>query len=85
MFFSKERCGVVCSNCNEKHLVSLKMHHKIRDFLVTLLQFEFEKQSEYERKATDKVCIVCFNLLKEYISAHSDKRFRTDKLLAEVL
>lgn len=85
MYFSKERCGVVCCCCNENHFVSLKMHHKIRDFLATLLQYDFDKISEYEEKATDKVCIVCFNLLKEYISAHSDKRFKTDKLLAEVL
>ena len=85
MYFSKERCGVVCCNCNENHYVSLKMHNKIRDFLVTLLQFDFNSISEYEQKATDKVCIVCFNLLKEYITAHSDKRFKTDKLLAEVL
>ena len=85
MFFSKERCGVICQECNENHYVPLKMHYKIRDFLIAMLQFDFDRISDYEKKANDKVCIVCFNLLKEYINAHSDKRFKTDKLLAEVL
>ncbi|MCR5265963.1 MAG: DNA repair protein RecO [Cyanobacteria bacterium RUI128] len=85
MYFSKERCGVICSRCNESHYAPLQMHNKIRDFLVAMLQFDFDKTSEYETKATEKVCIVCFNLLKDYINAHSDKRFKTDKMLAEVL
>ena len=85
IYFSKERCGVFCSECNKKYYVPLKMHHRIRDFLSAMLQFDFNEISEYDEKATDKVCIVCFNLLKEYISNHSDKKFKTDKVLAEVL
>jgi hypothetical protein len=61
------------------------MHHKIRDFLVAMLQLDFNSNSEFDIKANEKVCIVCFNLLKDYISSHSDKKFKTDKLLAEVL
>ena len=85
IYFSKERCGVFCSECNKKYYVPLKMHHRIRDFLSAMLQFDFNEISEYDEKATDKVCIVCFNLLKEYISNHSDKKFKTDKVLAEIL
>lgn len=85
MYFSKEKCGVFCSECNTKHLVNLKMHYKIRDFLTAMLQFDFNYVSEYDEKATEKVCIVCFNLLKDYISGHSDKKFKTAKVLAEVL
>ena len=85
MYFSKERCGVFCSDCNSKYLINLKMHYKIRDFLTAMLQFDFNYDSDYDRKATDKVCVVCFNLLKDYISGHSDKKFKTDKVLAEVL
>ena len=85
MYFSKERCGVFCTDCNTKYMANLKMHHKIRDFLTAMLQFDFDFVSDYDTKATDKVCIVCFNLLKDYISSHSDKKFKTDKVLAEVL
>lgn len=85
MYFSKDRCGVFCASCNLKYHVPLKMHHKIRDFLVAMLQLDFNSNSEFDIKANEKVCIVCFNLLKDYISSHSDKKFKTDKLLAEVL
>ena len=85
MYFSKERCGVFCSKCNTQYRVPLKLHYKIRDFLTAMLQFDFNYISDYDIKATDKVCIVCFNLLKEYIASHSDKKFKTDKVLAEVI
>jgi len=85
MYFSKDRCGVFCSDCNSSQHVHLKMHYKIRDFLVALLQFDFNYESDYDKKATEKICIVCFNLLKDYISRHSDKKFKTDKVLAEVI
>lgn len=85
MYFSKDRCGVFCAKCNEKYHIPLKMHYKIRDFLTAMLQFDFDYESEYDTKATDKICIVCFNLLKDYLSSHSDKKFKTDKVLAEVL
>ena len=85
IYFSKDMCGVVCSDCNSLHNIKLKMHYKIRDFLSTLLYNDVDTVTEYDEKATDKVCIVCFQLLKEYISSHSDKKFKTDKVLAEVL
>lgn len=85
MYFSKERCGVFCSECNSHLHIPLKLHYKLRNFLTAMLQFDFDYKSDYDEKATDKVCSACFNLLKEYISAHTDKRFKTDKVLAEVL
>jgi DNA repair protein RecO (recombination protein O) len=85
MYFSKERCGVFCSECNTKHFANLKIHYKIRDFLTAMLQFDFNYKSDYDEKATDIICIACYNLLKDYISTHSDKRFKTDKMLAEIL
>lgn len=85
MYFSKDRCGVFCAECNSRYHVPLKLHNKIRDFLTAMLQFDFDYVSEYDLLANEKVCVVCFNLLKEYISSHSDKKFRTEKVLAEVL
>ena len=85
IYFSKERCGVFCAECNKIYKIPLKLNHKIRDFFVAMLQYDFNFKSDYDTKATDKVCIVCFNFLKDYISAHSDKKFKTDKCLAEML
>ena len=85
MFFSTQMGGVICKECNETFSIRTKMHYKIRDFLQAMLQFDFDYESEYDQKATEKVCMVCFNLLKEYIASHSSKKFKSTKILQEVL
>ena len=82
MFFSQHAGGVFCNRCNI--VASVKLNHKIRDFLVTLAREDFEEKSEYERKANEKVCAVCFNLLKSYINSRSSKRFKSSDILQEV-
>ena len=84
MFFSSSMGGVVCKECNEHLGVKLKMHHKIRDFLQAMLQFDFDFESDYDKKATEKVCQVCFDLLDEYIKTHTSKRQKSVKLIKEM-
>ena len=84
MYFSSKMGGIVCVECNEHLGVSLKMHHKIRDFLQAMLQFDFDFESDYDRKATEKVCKVCFDLLDEYIKTHTHKKTKTSKILQEM-
>ena len=71
----------MCVNLNETFKIKTKMHYKIRDFLEAMLQFDFDYVSDYDAKATEKVCTVCFNLLKDYIQGHSSKKFKSDKIL----
>jgi DNA repair protein RecO (recombination protein O) len=85
MYFSSKMGGVVCSECNKTLGVPLKMHYKIRDFLQAMLQFDFDFESDYDRKATEKVCQVCFDLLDEYIKIHTNKRQKTVKVLKELV
>lgn len=84
MYFSSTMGGIICEECNEHLGVKLKMHHKIRDFLQAMLQFDFEYESEYDKKATEKICQVCFNLLDEYIQTHTHKKQKTAKVLQEL-
>ena len=84
MFFSTKMGGIVCKECNEHLNVSLKMHHKIRDFLQAMLQFDFNYESDYDQKANEKVCEVCFNLLDEYIKTHTNTKQKTTKVLKEL-
>lgn len=84
MYFSSSMGGIVCVECNEHLGVNLKMHHKIRDFLEAMLQFDFDYESDYDRKATEKVCQVCFNLLDDYIKIHTNKKAKTVKVLQEL-
>jgi DNA repair protein RecO (recombination protein O) len=83
MYFSSKMGGVICEECNAHLGVKTKMHHKIRDFLLAMLQFDFNFESDYDRKATEKVCLVCCNLLKDYVQTHCHKKFKTTDLLDE--
>lgn len=85
MYFSSIMGGIVCKECNETLGIKLKMHHKIRDFLQAMLQFDFNYESEYDQKATEKVCQICFNLLDEYIKTHTNKKQKTTKVLQELV
>lgn len=84
MYFSSKMGGVICKDCNEHFGIKSKMHHKLRDFLLAMLQFDFNFESDYDKKATEKVCCVCFELLKEYIQTHSTKKFKTAQILQEI-
>lgn len=84
MYFSSKMGGVICDECNQHLGIKTKMHYKIRDFLLAMLQFDFNFKSIYDEKATEKVCIVCYDLLKEYVQTHCHKKFKTTNILQEV-
>lgn len=84
MYFSSEMGGVICKECNETFAIPLKLHHKMRDFLLAMLQFDFDYESDWDRKATEKVCVVSFNLLKEYVEMHSSKKFKSSEVMSLV-
>ena len=84
MYFAQSMGGVICSDCNTLHHFKDVMHYKLRDFLSVLANSEFDIKTEYEKKATEKICLVCFELLKAYISSHSAKKFKSTDILQEV-
>ncbi len=84
MFFSSKMGGVICKECNEQLGYKLKLHHKMRDFLQAMLQFDFSYESDYDKKATEKVCQVSFDLLKKYIESHSAKKFKSLDTIEEL-
>lgn len=84
MYFSNIKGGVICQNCFHSSTGTVLMHQKIRDFLKFLEMNDFDNHSEYEEKATEKVCSVCFELLKGYISLHSPKKFNSTQILQEI-
>ena len=84
MYFSSQMGGIVCSDCNETFQLKTVLHHKLRDFLNACLQYDFDYVSDYDRKANEKVCTVCFELLKEYINRHSSKKFNSENILQEI-
>ena len=83
MYLSIQMGGVVCKECNYALGVKLKLHHKMRDFLQAMMQFDFNYESEYDKKATDRVCDVCFSLLNDYVQSHTDKKIKTLSVMQE--
>lgn len=85
MYFSRKHGGVICSKCNDEHYVNSMMHYKLRDFLKSLSNTDLSEQSSYEKLANEKICVVCFELLKSYIMMHSPKKFNSTEILQEVI
>ena len=81
MYFSTQMGGVVCEECNETLGVKLKLHHKMRDFLQAMEQFDFNYESDYDKKATEKVCKVCYDMLNTYIQSHSSKKIKSVEVI----
>ena len=84
MCFSSQMGGILCKTCSEKYNQHNIMHYKLRNFLNACLQFDFDYESDYDKKANEKVCNVCFELLKEYINIHSSKKFKSTDILQEI-
>ena len=85
MYFSGRLGGVVCKECNSHYGLTDIMHYKLRNFMSALANTEFDEVSEYEEKATEKICLVCFELLKAYIDSHSVRKFNSTAILQEVV
>jgi len=85
MYFVPNLGGIVCKHCAEYiHYNKKQMPHKLRDFFKQMAINDFDEKGEYETKATEKVCTVCFGVLKEYISLKSPKKFKSTEMLQEV-
>ncbi|MFI3300622.1 MAG: DNA repair protein RecO [Candidatus Gastranaerophilales bacterium] len=84
MYFSSMSGGVLCNKCDVSLQATKVLHYKLRDFLLAMLQFDYDVKSEYEEKANEKVCLVCFELVKDYINNQSSKKFKSTKILQEI-
>ena len=86
MFLIPNLGGVVCKTCAIKLPHKKKqLPHKLRDFFKAMLNNAFEENSYYEQNATEKVCLVSFEALKEYIELKSPKQFKTTNVLLEAV
>ena len=45
---------------------------------------DFDEKGDFETKANDKVCMVTFEVLKEYITMKSPKKFKSTNILQEM-
>jgi DNA repair protein RecO (recombination protein O) len=81
IYFSLKNGGVFCEKCINNNDNLIKLHFKIRDFLVSLLNTDLNKHNEYEKLATEKICKTCFDLLKSYVQIHCAKQIKSIELI----
>jgi DNA repair protein RecO (recombination protein O) len=85
MFFVPALGGVVCHECGKNIMHNKKLlPFKMRDFFKKMATNDFDECGEFEQKANEKVCDVTFELLKEYISMKSPKKFKSTDILCEI-
>lgn len=83
-YFLFNEGGIICESCINDARGKLSIHSKIREFLNYLTTADFNAVTDYETKATEKVCEVCFNLLKQCIAQHSTRKIKTTEILAAI-
>lgn len=77
--------GIVCRECAKKIPYNKKqLPYKLRDFFKQMSINDFDQVGEYEQKANEKVCTVTFEVLKEYITMKSPKKFKSTGILQEM-
>lgn len=83
-YFLINEGGIICEECINEPRGKLSIHGKIREFLNYLTTADFNAVTDYETKATEKVCEVCFNLLKQCIAQHCTRKIKTTEILAAI-
>ncbi len=79
--FSPQTGGITCLDCNIEQVQYVKLHPKIREFLIALNKTPIDIKTEYDNLANDKVTNSCFNLLKKYIEITSNKKSKAAKII----
>lgn len=85
MFLVPHLGGIVCKECAQKIPYNKKqLPYKLRDFFKQMSVNNFDEKGDYEQKANEKVCTVTFEVLKEYITMKSPKKFKSTEILQEI-
>lgn len=85
MYFVPTLGGIICKNCgNHINYHKKQLPYKLRDFFKQMSINDFDEKGDFENKANEKVCIVTFEALKEYITMKSPKKFKTTDILQEI-
>ena len=79
--FSIQTGGIICPNCDVDQVQYVKLHKKIREFLITLSKTTVDKKTFYDDLVNDKITNSCFNLLKKYIEITCNKKSKALKVM----
>ncbi len=83
VLFSPETGGIACVDCAIEQVHYVKMHEKIREFLIALNETPIHLKTKYDDIVNEKVTNSCFNLLKKYIEITGNKKSKAFKVMEE--
>ncbi len=83
VLFSVETGGISCLDCAIDSVHYVKLHEKIREFLIALNDTPVNEKTEFDDIVNEKVTNSCFNLLKKYIEITSNKKSKAFKVMEE--
>ncbi len=81
IYFSVTQGGTICKNCRPGAIKATKLHNKLRGFLTTLLQLDYNTKSRYDGLANEKVCDFCFSLLKAHVEQYAPKKIKSSEMI----
>lgn len=81
IYFSAPLGGTLCKDCRSKAINAVKLHNKLRGFLIALLQLDYSAKSRYDELANEKVCDFCIELLKTYVEQYAPKKIKSTQML----
>lgn len=81
IWISPQSGGTVCLACAKGLSKSVKLHYKLRDFLNTLLQMDYNVKTKYDELATEKICSFCFELMNRHVEQFSPKKIKSTQML----
>ena len=84
IYFSVEQGGILCKDCSANISKKTKIPYRLKEFLNTLLKEDFMAHTRYDDLATERICDICINLLKNYIEYYSPKKFKTSQILESI-
>ncbi len=83
-YFSIAQGGVVCSTCRYSGDNYIRVHKKIRDFLISQKNCQLGEKTDYDALVDKNFCERCFGLLKKYIDSRASKPTRALKILEKL-
>ena len=85
IYFVSDLGGIICPDCLDKiPYVKKQMPVRLRDFFKQMSFNDFGQKGEFEQKANEKVCMVTFNVLKEFIEKKCPKKIKSASVLSEL-
>ncbi len=80
--FSYDYKGFLCDCCKDDYLgETIRIHNKIRAFLLELSTIDFDKKTKYDECLTEQFLDKCFSFMKKYIDNLANKKTKIFEVL----